>query len=295
MPSLPKCNNGSQRLRKTDIGMIKVPLPPLAEQQRIVARVEALLSHVNAARDRLSRVPLIMKKFRQAVLAAACEGRLTEGWRDKSEWKIVELKSVLINPKDGMRTGPFGSSLKKFEHQTEGIPVWGIENVKNLQFLPHNKIFITKEKAEQLSNYKVRSGDILLTRSGTVGELCVVPNGIPESRISSNLMRIRLNIDFLDPQFCCFLLFGSPNVLKQISDSCGGSTRIFIDGKILKSLEIRLPPLAEQYEIVRRVGMLFERADAIDREVEAAGRRCERLTQAVLAKAFSGKLLDAVY
>ena len=47
---------------------------------------------------------------------------------------------------------------------------------------------------------------------------------------------------------------------------------------------------AEQYEIVRRVGMLFERADAIDREIAAAGRRCERMTQAVLAKAFAGKL-----
>ncbi len=53
---------------------------------------------------------------------------------------------------------------------------------------------------------------------------------------------------------------------------------------------IPLPPLAEQHEIVRRVGLLFERADAIDREVAAAGRRCERMTQAVLGKAFAGKL-----
>jgi len=61
--------------------------------------------------------------------------------------------------------------------------------------------------------------------------------------------------------------------------------------EILKNLPLPLPPLAEQYEIVRRVGMLFERADAIDREVVEAGRRCERLTQAVLAKAFTGKLV----
>jgi len=51
-----------------------------------------------------------------------------------------------------------------------------------------------------------------------------------------------------------------------------------------------LSPFAEQHEIVRRVNALFERADAIDREVEAAGRRYERLTQAVLGKAFAGKL-----
>jgi type I restriction enzyme, S subunit len=53
-----------------------------------------------------------------------------------------------------------------------------------------------------------------------------------------------------------------------------------------------LPPLAEQHEIVRRVGLLFERADAFDQEVVAASRRCERLTQAVLGKAFRGELVN---
>jgi len=278
-------------LFQKDIKKFRILVPPLAEQQRIVARVEALLTHVNAARERLSRVPLIMKRFRQVVLAAACSGKLTEGWGHEVEWDTVNFRSVTINSKDGIKTGPFGSMLKKFEHTTEGIPVYGVENVKNLQFLPKNKIFITEEKAAQISNYDVKPGDILLTRSGTVGELCVVPRGITESRISCNLMRIRVDLKKINPHFCCFLLFGSPFVLKQISDSCGGSTRIFIDGKILRTLEIPLPPLAEQHEIVRRVGLLFERADAFDQEVAAASRRCERLTQAVLGKAFRGELV----
>ncbi len=60
--------------------------------------------------------------------------------------------------------------------------------------------------------------------------------------------------------------------------------------KDIKIQPFPLPPLTEQHEIVRYVVMLFERADAIDREVVAASRRCERLTQAVLGKAFAGKL-----
>src|SRR5262249_21223907 len=54
---------------------LPLPLPPLAEQRRIVAAVEAVLAQVNAARDRLNRVPAILKRFRQSVLAAACSGR----------------------------------------------------------------------------------------------------------------------------------------------------------------------------------------------------------------------------
>jgi type I restriction enzyme S subunit len=59
-----------------------VPVPPLAEQKRIVAMVEKLLARVNAARERLAKVPAILKRFRQSVLAAACSGRLTADWRD---------------------------------------------------------------------------------------------------------------------------------------------------------------------------------------------------------------------
>jgi type I restriction enzyme S subunit len=277
-------------LRKSDLAQISVPLPPLPEQQRIVARIEALLAHVNEARGRLQRVPAVMKQFRQGVLAAACSGRLTEDLGDSKDWQNVNFRTVTINSRDGIKTGPFGSMLKKHEHTLQGVPVYGVENVRNLEFLPKNKIFITQEKADQLSNYDVKSGDILLTRSGTVGELCVVPRGIPNSRMSCNLMRIRVDLEKINPFFCCFSLYGSPIVLRQIADSCGGSTRNFIDGKILKTLEIPLPPLSEQHEIVRRVDALFARADAAEREVAAATKRAEALTQAVLAKAFSGKL-----
>ena len=71
-----------------------VPLPPLAEQKRIVAKVEALLARVNAARDRLAKTPTILKRFRQSVLAAACSGRLTEEWRVAHP--DVESGSLLI-------------------------------------------------------------------------------------------------------------------------------------------------------------------------------------------------------
>jgi type I restriction enzyme S subunit len=76
--------NGSTRLKLTKSALvdIPIPLPPLSEQKRILAKVEALLAEVNAARERLEKVPAILKRFRQSVLAAACSGRLTEDWRE---------------------------------------------------------------------------------------------------------------------------------------------------------------------------------------------------------------------
>jgi type I restriction enzyme S subunit len=69
-------------------------LPPLTEQNRIVFKVERCLAHVNAARDHLRRAPAILKRFRQAVLAAACSGRLTEDWRER-QGKLAEGSAVL--------------------------------------------------------------------------------------------------------------------------------------------------------------------------------------------------------
>jgi type I restriction enzyme S subunit len=69
-----------------------------------------------------------------------------------------------------------------------------------------------------------------------------------------------------------------------------GGVQPNLNSSKIKAMPIPLPPLAEQHEIVRRVSLLFERADAFDKEVVAASRRCERLTQAVLGNAFSGKL-----
>ena len=70
-------------LSRDDVYACRIPIAPLAEQKRIVAKVEALLERVRKACERLDRVPEILKRFRQSVLAAACSGRLTADWREK--------------------------------------------------------------------------------------------------------------------------------------------------------------------------------------------------------------------
>lgn len=72
-----------KHLSSQSMAEIPLPLPPLGEQKRIVAKVEELLTWINAIKEHLTKVSLILKHFRQAVLAAACSGRLTAAWREK--------------------------------------------------------------------------------------------------------------------------------------------------------------------------------------------------------------------
>ena len=206
-------------------------------------------------------------------------------------WGYASIGFLLSFNRPGMKTGPFGNLLKKQEHRKSGVPVLGIENIRRMEFVPGNKIFVTPQKSQELSGYDVQAEDILISRSGTVGEACVVANGIGEARFSTNLMRLRLAEGYVFPKFLCFLFNGSPCVLDQVSVLCSGSTRDFLNGNILRSLAFPIPPLAEQHRIVAEVERRLSVIQQAEATVEASLARAERLRQSILKQAFSGKLV----
>ena len=288
-----------------------IHFPPLSEQKRIAVKLDCLLAKVDACKARLDKVPEIIKRFRQSVLADATSGRLTEDRRTAKErkqesqisknalvselphhWKLSNINDIVCSFKNDVRTGPFGSSLNKSEHQNTGIPVWGIESIgKNGVFTGLNKIFVTEEKAKELDSFSVKGGDIVISRSGTVGELCILPKDIPYGLISTNLMKISLNTEVINSDYFCFLFRGSKSVLKNLQKLCAGSTRLFLTQKILKSIDYPLPPLEEQLEIIKRVEVLFSIADQMEAKLKRAQNGVDKLTPSILAKSFRGELV----
>ena len=314
-------------LNRNDIYDQKIPFPPLDEQQRIVARVEALLSHVDAAGDRLSRVPAIMKKFRQAVLAAACSGRLTEEWREENPdvepvknllkkihneslkvttrekkntetgdncvvssffdipnmWGWVLIEEILKNPQH-LSYG----ILKPGDPDPNGVPMVRVLDIGNWGLNKTKIMRVSPLLAAQYERTKLEEGDILLAVMATVGRAIIVPPSLKGANVNRALAVIRLH-PLINPHYACNVI-RSPYFQDVFASEKIGSAQARINISDLRKFSFPLPPLAEQHEIVRHVEALFERADAIEREVAAAGRRCERLTQAVMVKAFSGRL-----
>ena len=105
------------------------------------------------------------------------------------------------------------------------------------------------------------------------------------------LMRVRIGHSQLLPAYV-ELFFGSPQARDRIeAKSKSSAGQQGVSGADIKGQPIAMPPLAEQHEIVRRVNTLFKTADAIEKRVAAATARAEKLTQAILAKAFRGELV----
>ncbi|MBN1195574.1 MAG: restriction endonuclease subunit S [Methanomicrobiaceae archaeon] len=308
---------------------IGFPLPPLAEQHRIVAAIEALFARLDAAEARLERVPGILKQFRQAVLTAACDGRLTEEWRD--ERMDIKDSSVLLDqikrshetngkgyggkaasPTEGIHnlvSSDFPNSwqleslkllCKPGRSITYGILKPGPDQIDGIPYIrvadfPNDKIILDRIKRttiEIANNYKrssLNSGDVLLSIRGTVGRVSTVPPELEGANITQDTARISVHNDILADYVEWHLR--CPSIQKRLEKATKGVAIRGVNIGDVRALQIAIPPLLEQHEIVSRVGALFALADQIEGHLAAIKERSDKLRQSILAQAFSGQLV----
>ena len=282
-----------------------VPLAPVAEQKRIVAKIEELLPRVNAAKERLKRASQIIKHFRQAVLSAACSGRLTEGWREthlQVNSHTQDTVAGYFDLPDGWLwheavdfydDARYGTSVK-CAYTGTGTPVLRIPNIVIGQIALSDLKYAELGKKE-LETLLLQTGDIIVCRTNgsldLIGKAAVVPV-LPEPHaFASYLIRLRLKKSSLRPEY--FHLFISSRIGRnQVEEHARTTAGQFnLNLRILSELVIPVPPVTEQEEIVRRVESLYKLADAIERRIEASRARADKLTQSILTKAFRGELI----
>lgn len=263
---------------------IKVLIPPLDEQFRIVARIEELFSELDKAIDTLKTTKEQLEVYRQAVLKDAFDNAQAMCER------FTPIEELLVTDRKGMSTGPFGTMLKKHEHKTTGVPMLGIENIDSGKFIDGNKIFVTPEKAAELKSFALKSGDIIISRSGTVGELCVVPPRMEGALLSTNLMRVSLDCQKVLPEYFIYLFQSKGIVLDQVKELCKGSTRIFLNQTILKQIQFPIPNVHEQLQIINTIESRLTFCDNIEKTVDTALAQADAMRQSILKQAFEGTM-----
>ncbi|MEA2633855.1 MAG: type restriction enzyme subunit [Chloroflexota bacterium] len=170
----------------------------------------------------------------------------------------VSIGSLASDEKGAFKIGPFGSSLRRSELVSAGIPVVGIENVRTNEFVKGGLRYITPEKFQELSDYAIHSGDVLVTTMGTIGRSAVAPPDVGQAIIDSHLFRMRLDTRRVLPAYVCYAL-NSQLVARQLERLAHGAIMDGLNTSILNECIIPLPTISEQGRIVT----LLDRADRL--------------------------------
>jgi type I restriction enzyme S subunit len=312
-----------------DVYARSIPLPPLPEQRRIVEKIERLLEQSRTAREALDRIPSLLKRFRQSVLTKAFRGELTErdpndepaelllsapagkqspkkragrlwgsgvvpGLTNKERrslpetWAWAKVGDLGERREETVQVGPM--SMRSKDLGVSGVPVlnvgcirWGYIDERKLDFMPDSL-------AGAFERYRVKTGDVMFTRSGTVGRSAVVQPTQEGWLMTFHLLRVRVSPAKCLPEYLQLVFQGARHVGRQTSDASIGTTRAGFNTNLLAMLDVPLAPLGEQRRIVDEVKALFAQADAIEQAAVKARRRAEQVDQAVLARAFRGEL-----
>lgn len=259
--------------------------PSLEEQKRIADKLDSVLAKVEAAQARLDKIPAILKRFRQSVLAAATSGELTRGYSDAS-WETTTLGAVLAS-------GPQNGIYKPAKLYGKGTKIIRIDGFYNGQIVQWDTIKRVEIESFELAKWKLNLNDILINRVNSIDYLgkCGHVKSLPEDAVfESNIMRVSLKDDVL-PEYLTYFL-SSPKGLARLRENAKHAVnQASINQNDVKSVVFEKPSIREQQKIVSKVDELFEHANAVEKQFLSAKVRLDKLSQSVLKKAFQGELL----
>jgi type I restriction enzyme S subunit len=316
----------SDRVVKAEL----VPLAPLNEQHRIVAKLEELLSHLDAAQSRLATIPQILKQFRQSVLAVACSGTLTSDWRAKNQTnepasellktiRLVRLKGASSSKEVTQIQAAYSFGSANGDERVELPPTWAFCSIGAIGAVSNGST-----PSRKVSNYwggniswvssgEVRNNIISATRESITeqgfanssvrllprGTVLLAMIGEGKTRGQSAILEIEATINqniaavdiSHDRLDPAYLWRWFQYQYESTREQGSGSGPQALNCQRVRQLPLYLPPLAEQQEIVRRVEALFKTADALEARYRTAKAHIDKLTQSILAKAFRGELV----
>lgn len=237
---------------------VKIPVPPLAIQQAIVAEVEGYQKVIDGARA-------VVENYRPHIVI-------------DPEWPVVELGDIC----EGIVTGPFGSALHQSDYIDDGIPVINPQNIIDGTISTDHVKMVSEATRDRLREFTVHEDDIVIGRRGEMGRCGVVTSEMNGWLCGTGSFVIRLKDECLVS--FAFLQISSPKVKQYLEDQAIGVTMKNLNQSILSSIQIPLPSLKTQRAIVAEI----EAEQALVKANRELIERFERKIQGAIGRVWGG-------
>jgi type I restriction enzyme, S subunit len=263
-------------LRNEHIDDLRILLPLYPDQIRIatvLSKAEALIS------QRKESLRLLGELLKSTFLEMFGD----ENKIENNKYKVDDLK---LDEPGTFSNGPFGSDLLTSELTDRGVSVIYIRDIRNGYFEWKSKVCVTQQKADTLPNCSVRGDDVLIAKVGDPpGIAAVYPTGLPDSIISQDTIRIRLNINLALPQYLRFYLNSEIGKREIKKISIEGTRNRFPLGDF-KKMSIPVPSIDLQTQFAQIVG----KVEALKDHYQASLKEMENLYGSLSQRAFKGEL-----
>lgn len=313
-----------KNLHIEDIKELKIKIPPLNEQHRIVAKIEELFTQLDAGIASLHAVQVRLGQYRKAVLKHAFEGKLTEAWRQshqheiepasvlldriREEWrkdkKYKELPPVeteglseiperwvwttLENLNPPSRTCAYGV-LQPGDNVEGGIPMVRVGDIGDGHFYHTDLKKINPEISSKYSRTILQGGEVLITLVGAIGRTTVVPNYHNGANTARAVGVIPIS-NHVNPHFIEMWIRNPTNNI-VLSSKAHEVARKTLNLEDVRVFTVALAPKSEQDIIVSEIQQKFSLIDSIDKILASSYLQTDSLRQSILKKAFEGRLV----
>lgn len=304
----------------------KFPVAPLAEQRRIVAKLDSLFARMKTARDELARVPLLVERYKQTLLHQAFSGDLTKEQRpsypalDVSNYERdadvaratlrgsrrilseVDKPATILGPiPEGWHYGRLidlidlkvGFAFKSSWFEKKGVPLVRGANVAPGSLDWGDAVYLSSDRVEEFADYAVRAGDILLAMDrpliSTGLKVAIAKEGETPALLVQRVARMRPT-EWATAGYIWWLL-RSEIFLRHAISRATGSDLPHISGNDIGLTPVPVPPVDEQKEIVRRIEAAMEWLNVVASEQGKAAQLLGHLDQSLLTHAFRGELV----
>lgn len=250
--SLEKVSQGStfEAINSKELSTFLISVPPLIEQKRIADILTTIDNAIEQTDKIIEKSKELKRGLMQKLLTRGIghkKFKKTEIGKIPAGWQVCNIEKVASTEKNAIKAGPFGSALKKSIFVDKGYKVYGQEQVIPDDFSVGN-YYINEETFNNLKDFAIQPGDILISLVGTFGKVSVVPKDVERGIINPRLIKITLDSNKVLPFFFKYLMT-SELMQNQMSNYTHGLTMGILNTKTIKMLVLPIPSLKEQKKI----------------------------------------------
>lgn len=264
-----------------EVKAFHIDLPPVAEQRRIVTKIDSLSAKSKRARDHLDRIPKLVGKLKSNLINTLCS----------NNGIVYSVEDLSSNQRYSLSIGPFGSNLVKSDYRQAGVPLVFVRNIRERKFDDARAVFVEREKALQLKAHTVNPGDLLITKMGDPpGDVAIYPLDRPAGIITSDCIKLTPRAALASSEYLYYAM-QTEDFQKQIRDITKGVAQQKVSLENFRKLHLHVPTLEEQDKICRTLQTMLANVEKLSAQAADARKLIYSLDQAMLSKAFRGELV----